>query len=177
MSDFSNTYRTYDFSFEHQSQLKSRIMKSHTLLSILIIILATISVQAQTLSDLDWLSGYWTSSKDGTTMEELWTPASGGMMLGLHRDVFGNGRSSFESLRIVQTSEGITYLASPGGRPATPFTLKETSDQKVVFENLKNDFPQRIIYSREGNKLTARIEDESGKKGMQWTWTKTDFNE
>lgn len=174
MSVFSNTYPFVDFSFEIQSQHKVLSMKSTLLL--LFLALTTASIQAQTLTDLDWMSGYWTSSENGTTMEELWTPASGGMMLGLHRDVFGNGRSSFENIRIVQTAEGIVYLASPGGKPATPFTLKEVSAQKAVFENLEHDFPQRIIYSKEGNNLTARIEDETGEKGMQWTWIKTDFN-
>tara|TARA_R110000868_G_scaffold259361_1_gene517135 strand:+ start:37036 stop:37485 length:450 start_codon:yes stop_codon:yes gene_type:complete len=149
-------------------------MKSGILL--IAITLSSITIQAQSLSDLEWMTGYWSSSENGTTMEELWSTSSGGMMLGLHRDVFGNGRSSFEYLRIVQSDNEILYLASPSGRPATPFTLKELSHQKVVFENIENDFPQRIIYSREGDKLTARIEDQSGDKGMQWTWTKTNFD-
>jgi len=49
------------------------------------------------------------------------------------------------------------------------------TSEKVVFENLSHDFPQRIIYSRAGDKLTARIEDESGEKGMQWSWTKMEL--
>ncbi|MEQ9309661.1 MAG: DUF6265 family protein [Balneolaceae bacterium] len=150
-------------------------MKSRIILTVFTFILVTGITQAQTLSELDWMTGYWTSSEKGSTMEELWTPASGGMMLGLHRDVFANGRSSFENIRIIETKNGIVYLASPGGQPATPFTLKEVSAQKAIFENLEHNFPQRIIYSREGNTLTARIEDESGEKGMQWTWTKANF--
>ncbi len=149
-------------------------MKSRILL--LVLTLFSFSIQAQSLSDLNWMAGYWTSSENGTTMEELWTPYAGGLLVGLHRDVFGNGRSSFEFLRIVQSEKDIVYLASPSGRPATPFTLKELSGQKAVFENLEHDFPQRIIYSREGDTLTARIEDKSGDKGMQWTWTKTKFD-
>lgn len=125
------------------------------------------------LPELAWLSGYWTSSEDGTTIEELWTEGSGYMMLGVHRDVFANGRSSFEYLRIMRTRDGIVYVASPGGKPGTSFTMIENKDQKVVFENLENDFPQRIIYSRAKDTLTARIENEAGDKSMQWIWTKT----
>ncbi|HAH52596.1 MAG TPA: hypothetical protein DCL80_15590 [Balneola sp.] len=95
------------------------------------------------------------------------------MMLGVHRDVNENGRSSFEYLRIMRTREGIVYVASPGGKLGTTFTMIENIDQKVVFENLDHDFPQRIIYSRSGDTLTARIEDESGEKSMEWVWTKT----
>lgn len=176
MSDFSNTYDLCDFSFETQFQNKFNHMKSRISLLVLTLFITSFSVQSQTLSELDWLAGYWTNSENGTTMEELWTPASGSMMLGLHRDVYGNGRSSFENLRIIETQGKIIYLASPGGRPATLFTLKETSVQKVVFENLENNFPQRIIYTRKGNKLTARIEDASGEKVMEWTWNKTNFD-
>lgn len=135
------------------------------------------SIKAQTpdptLPELAWLSGYWTSIENGTVIEELWTNGSGYMMLGIHRDVYANGRSSFENLRIMQTSEGLIYIASPNGRPGTTFTMTENSDQKVIFENLENDFPQRIIYSRVGDSLTARIENESGDKSMEWTWKKT----
>ncbi|MBO6623093.1 MAG: hypothetical protein JJ892_06325 [Balneola sp.] len=145
--------------------------------SLSIILFVSISLNAQApdpaLPELAWLTGYWTSTKDGTTIEELWTNGSGYMMLGVHRDVNTNGRSSFEYLRIMRTREGIVYVASPGGKPGTTFTMKENKDQKVIFENLEHDFPQRIIYSRSGDTLTARIEDESGEKSMEWVWTKT----
>ena len=144
------------------------------LLTLLVIIPGTLS--AQTLEDLDWMSGYWKLSQGGATLEELWTPASGGMMVGVNRTVYPNGRASFEFLRIVKTDSSIVYLASPGGASPTAFTLTEVTGSKAVFENLEHDFPQRIIYSLAGNQLTARIEDESGEKGMQWTWTKTNLD-
>lgn len=152
-------------------------MKSIFLFIILFLLTFSGLLNAQTLKDLEWMSGYWTLSQNGNTMEELWTPASGGLMLGLHRDVFSNGRMSFEYLRIAESSEGIVYLASPGGQAPTSFSMTEVMRNKVVFENLGHDFPQRIIYSLNGDKLTARIEDASGDNGMEWTWTKTKFNE
>ncbi len=173
MSVFSNTYRFPDFNFENQSQFKNRIMKTITF--ILLLFLST-SVTAQSLSDLSWMNGYWTNQENGSSSEELWSTAAGGMMIGVNRGVYPNGRSSFEFLRIVESEEKIVYLASPGGQTPTPFTLTEVSENKVVFENMENDFPQRIIYSRDGSSLTARIEDKSGEKGMQWTWTKTKFD-
>lgn len=142
---------------------------------ILICILFTGLSNAQKLTDLDWMTGYWSSSQNGNTQEELWTPASGGLMLGLHRDVFSSGRSSFEYLRIVESENKIVYLASPGGQSPTSFTLTESGNNKAVFENPEHDFPQRIIYSLDGGRLTARIEDTAGKNAMEWTWTKTNF--
>lgn len=145
------------------------------LLSWLALILSG-SLQAQTLEDLNWMSGYWVASKDGVTYEELWTTASGGIMVGLNRSVYADGRSAFEYLRIVESGSSIVYLASPEGRAPVPFTLKQVSRARAVFENLEHDFPQRLIYSLSGDKLTARIEDISGVKSQQWSWSKTDFN-
>lgn len=149
--------------------------------TILFAIALTISVatHAQTpdpeLPGLSWMAGYWTSDSGGNVTEELWTNGSGHMMLGLHRDVSSNGRSSFEYLRIMRTRDGIVYVATPNGRTSTIFPLKELGDQKVIFENPEHDFPQRIIYSRSGDKLTARIEGGEGEdmRHMEWTWTKT----
>lgn len=132
-------------------------------------------LKGQSLQDLNWLSGYWTGTVQGVEMEELWTPASGNMILGLHRDVRGDN-SSFEFLRITINEDGnLVYLAAPSGREPTEFLLVELTANRVVFENMEHDFPQRIIYSRAADQLTARIEDEIGEQGMQWTWTKSDM--
>ncbi len=139
----------------------------------LLLFFSTASLSAQTLSDLDFLAGNWTGTQGGVSMQEIWTSSPGGIIVGLHKDVFPNGRSSFEFLRIVKTETGITYLASPGGSEPTPFPLKEVNGTKAIFENLEHDFPQRIIYTLQDNKLMVRIEDASGDKGMGWVWTKT----
>ena len=44
--------------------------------------------------------------------------------------------------------------------------------QTVIFENLEHDFPQRIIYRREGDRLIARIEGEVNGtlEVTEWAW-------
>ncbi len=127
------------------------------------------------LAQLEWMVGAWSEVKPGTETEEHWLPAKGGLMLGLNRTVRAEGRSSFEYLRIARTEKGISYFASPQGRPATEFPLLETADNRVVFENLQHDFPQRIIYwlTPEGH-LHARIEGLINKKrrSAEWHWKK-----
>lgn len=105
-------------------------------------------------------------------MEEFWTAPGGGIMVGLHRDVFPDGSSFFEFLRIVTTDRGLTYIASPRGTGTTEFVLVNLDGRSVVFENLEHDFPQRIIYRRDGDRLTARIEGEVNGtvKSREWTW-------
>lgn len=106
-------------------------------------------------------------------MEELWTAPKGGTMLALHRDVKEGRTVSFEYLRIESGPEGLVYQASPRGRPATPFRLKEAAAKRVVFENPEHDFPQRILYwLTEDGALHARIEGTlKGKpQSEEWSW-------
>ncbi len=125
------------------------------------------------LSALAWMAGNWTGVHDGVEMEEHWLAPKGNTMLALHRDVVGGRTVSFEFLRIEATPDGITYWASPRGRPATPFRLVALKDKRVVFENADHDYPQRIIYwlGNDGS-LHAKIEGILGGKpaSEEWTW-------
>jgi hypothetical protein len=144
----------------------------------LLVLLFTAGVSAQgtkpTLEALSWLAGSWSGESGGILMEEHWTAPKGSSMVGMHRDV-GKGRTMlFEFLRIEQKGDQIVYLSMPNGRsPATAFPLKELSGTRVVFENPSHDFPQRIIYWKDGNDLRARIEGTmNGKAGSEeWKWS------
>jgi Domain of unknown function (DUF6265) len=127
------------------------------------------------LKDLSWMAGSWIERKEGVETEENWTVPKGDIMLGVNRIVRDSGKASFEFLRIAQVPGGIVYFASPGGRPAVEFPLVECADKKVVFENPKHAFPQRIIYWLDGDgKLHARIEGKKGEKNLseEWKWEK-----
>ena len=144
----------------------------------LAVLLFNVALAAQTtkpaIGDLAWMAGSWTGESRGIQMEEHWTAPKGNSMVGIHRDT-GKGRTLlFEFLRIEQQGDQIVYLSMPNGRsPATPFPLKEVSGTRVVFENPSHDFPQRIIYWKDGNDLRARIEGtQNGKPaGEEWRWS------
>jgi len=125
---------------------------------------------------LSWMAGTWTGTKDGVGTEEMWLAPKGQSMLSAHRDVKDGRTTSFEFLRIEGSAEGLTYWASPGGRPATPFRCVELAGRKVVFENPEHDFPQRILYwLTDDGALHARIEGKL--KGQpaseEWAWTRS----
>jgi hypothetical protein len=128
--------------------------------------------KAPVIADLAWLAGHWMRTEEGTRMEEGWFGPAGGIMLGLHRDVAPAGKVAFEFLRIAETAYGIVYFASPGGRPATAFPLKTIEANRAVFENQEHDFPQRILYWRDGAMLHARIEGtiDGQPKSDEWAW-------
>ncbi len=130
------------------------------------------------LTDLDWLCGYWVGEAQGVRMEECWLPPSGGLLLGLHRDVTPSGKSFFEYLRIEEGEKGIAYMASPLGNPPTPFWLTSSGPSKVVFENPEHDFPQRITYwLDEGGLLHSRVEgpDKEKTRIEEWFWRRAEW--
>ncbi len=128
----------------------------------------------QEISSLSWLAGSWSGVRDGLEMEELWMMPKGNTMLGLHRDVKGERTVLFEFLRIEAKPDGITYWASPKGRPATPFKLAEARENYVAFENPDHDFPKRIIYWIADCALHAKIEGTMNGKAAseEWVWKK-----
>ena len=127
------------------------------------------------VATLSWMSGLWAGSQDGIDTEEVWTSAKGGTLLGVHRDIKDGRTVSFEFFRVELVPEGLTYFASPQGRPATPFRAIETSRSRAVFENKQHDFPTRILYwLGEDGKLHARIEGtlHGQPASEEWAWSR-----
>jgi hypothetical protein len=122
----------------------------------------------------DWMAGSWSSTHDGVRMEEHWTRGDGGLMVGMHQDVLASGKSSFEFLRIERREGKLVYLAMPHARPETTFPLKSITATRVVFENPDHDFPQRIIYWRNGARLCARTEGriKAKEESEEWCWSR-----
>jgi hypothetical protein len=128
------------------------------------------------IEELRWLAGHWEGMEGETRMEEVWMEPLGGVMIGMHRDVFGSDRFFFESLMIRETDDGIVFFASPAGRhPATPFPLTDLSGTKAVFSNPEHDFPQTLTYelTSAGDLHVVAAGEQNGRKVRSaWTWAK-----
>jgi len=121
-------------------------------------------------ASLDWLAGTWTHAKGDERVTETWLGPGNGLLVAANLTTRGAQRRSFEFLRIADTPEGFSYYASPGGRAPVEFKLKAQGERRVVFENSANDFPQRILYWRDGDSLVARIEGTIGGKEKSAEW-------
>ena len=126
------------------------------------------------VASLDWLAGTWSQASSGGTVTEAWLGPANGLMVAVNLTTGSGGRKSFEFLRIADTADGFSYYASPGGRPPVEFPLKELGARRVVFENAAHDFPQRILYWREGDALVARVEGtlRGSPRHEEWRFTK-----
>ena len=130
--------------------------------SLTVFLLAGSTAQAAPpdLSRLAWLSGCWQGEGAEAGSGEQWTPLAGGTLLGVGRTV-RNGRTvAHEFMQIRAQQDGrLAFLAQPSGQRPAAFPLLHLGEAEAVFENLQHDFPQRVVYARDGSgKLQARIE-------------------
>ena len=88
--------------------------------------------------------------------------AAGNMMLGMSHTVVNGKTREYEFIRIVQEENGdVFFVANPSGQNEARFKLINAGDREARFENPEHDFPQRIIYRRDGDSLVGRIEGMS----------------
>ncbi|HEX5965503.1 MAG TPA: DUF6265 family protein [Pyrinomonadaceae bacterium] len=139
-----------------------------------VLLFAPSTLQTPTLTDISWISGDWQTAPGGRRqIEEHWTAAAAGSMMGVSRTIVGDKTVEFEYLRIEQRADGIYYVAHPKARcPGTDFKLTRASATEAVFENPQHDFPKRIIYRKTDDGLTASIDAGEGTKGMSFVFKK-----
>lgn len=128
--------------------------------------------------NLSWMSGAWLQCSEGREVAEVWSGQEQGLMMGYNLSR-GGTRSGFEYARIQRQQDGHwAYVAQPGGMPPTAFRLVRHDATSAVFANPENDFPHRIVYWREGDRLRARIEAADGDpdRSIEWSFNKSELN-
>ena len=125
------------------------------------------------LSAIAFMTGCWTGpSSNGATIEERYSETAENLMIGMTRYVRSGRVVDFEFTTVERTDTSFVMTPHPRGVQSDAFPLKEASEGRAVWENLKHDFPQRIIYrAGAGGSLIARIEGgtPSGDRHIEWT--------
>lgn len=119
------------------------------------------------VAGLGWLSGCWEmkTEKRRTLITEMWMKPAGDAMLGVGRTLKAGKLIDYEFLRIVEDANGLAYISRPSAnKEDTVFRMTRIAANEIVFENRAHDFPQRIMYTRKGEKMTARIEGTANGK-------------
>ena len=109
---------------------------------------------------LSWLEGVWTSSKTkpGMTGHERWIKISSTEWLGYGVNMKGIDTTFMEKLKIILKDEKIYYVADvPENKEPVLFLLTAITDHSFICENPRHDFPTKIAYEKEGDKLKAVI--------------------
>jgi len=151
------------------------------MLTALMLTAALTAPQADLRPDLGWMAGYWLSCDGGREVAETWSTPRVNLMAGTSITV-RNGRAGWELSRIAPTGPEadapFAYFAHPEGQTPTTFPVVESGPNRVVFQQAAHDFPQRVIYERDGDVLNARIEGEidGQARAIRWRFQKAELN-
>lgn len=133
------------------------------------------------LADLAWIAGDWRSEFGDNVLQEHWDGPIGDSMMGMFRWVRGGKLWITEHVTVVDDGERIAYRFRHFSRelsawedkddPIT-FELLSVTDGHAVFENPNppRNRPKRILYTRDGDTLTVRIEGEHSDKPDVFTF-------
>ncbi len=125
---------------------------------------------AQEVDKLGWMAGHWVSKSATEEVQENWLGPRANLMVATNLTHTAGRGSAFEFLRIAEKDGRAVYFASPGGRPPVEFPVKLMTADSVVFENPAREYPQRILYRRDGEALVAGIEGRRGGNDASEEW-------
>ena len=138
------------------------------------ITLALMCVAAPAAADVrpslpDWMAGCWETRDGDRWTDECWSPPRAGVMLGTGRSGTGDKLGDWEIMRI-EADGGLVFYGAPTGTDWTPFPSAPDAEGGVTFLNTEHDYPQRIRYWREGERLNAEISMGNGSKAVRWSY-------
>lgn len=97
------------------------------------------------------LLGNWENKSADGTLTESWTKLNDSTYQASSYFIKNKDTLHFESISMQQKAEVLTYQSIVKGqnsdKPVT-FNLVVSDEKQLVFENLKNDYPQKIIYKQ-----------------------------
>lgn len=107
-----------------------------------------------------WLLGSWKNNSDQGTMTETWIKDHTDSYSAKTYFVIGKDTVFRELSRLEETGDNLQCVISiEGENDEKPVTFKMTkqSDDNLVFENPKHDFPNKITYQHKGDSIIAEI--------------------
>ncbi|MDX1651041.1 MAG: DUF6265 family protein [Brumimicrobium sp.] len=111
-----------------------------------------------TLSELNWLEGYWQGTGFDGSCDEVWMPATDNQMHGIFRFTLNDSVQFTEYLIIEEIDSTLKIKLKHFGRDLTPWENKEkwTTFDLIKIEG-ETAYFNGLTYHLEGDKLTVRL--------------------
>lgn len=135
------------------------------------------SSASEQLDQLQWLTGRWErqNMKPGKTAHERWEAGVDNTLHGWGVSFKEQDTVFVEKLQIVTDRGQLFYVASVDENNAPVyFKMIEIGSNGFICENPEHDFPRRIAYVREGNRLKATISGDG--KEIDFLFLKVEEN-
>lgn len=124
------------------------------------------------IDQLAWLEGSWTGSAFGGTIDEVFGSPAGGSVLGTSRVVADGALVHREFIVLAECEGSLVYEVHLPNRDPHVFRLARLEATSVVWEDLANNWPKRISYTRRGDELDVVVEGDASQKAERFTMRK-----
>lgn len=116
-----------------------------------------VSAQSRPTDRVSWLTGCWEWRTQSRLVEEHWSSANGGTLLGFSKTTVRDTVRAFEFIRIDAAGDTLIYHAQPARQAPAEFRALPPFDSVLTFANPQHDFPQRVIIGAWGPTRSARV--------------------
>lgn len=119
------------------------------LLLLLTIISCKKAEKTSKLIDANWLIGTWENNSKQGNLSEIWLKLNDSIYSGHVFFIKGKDTLHFETIQLKQVDDNLRYSSTVKGQNndlALEFKLTSETKNKLIFENSKNDYPQKITY-------------------------------
>lgn len=114
------------------------------------------------LKKANWMIGNWEKKDSLGTLTEQWQLQNDSSLVGSSYYIQNEKDTlHFETMELTEINENLIYEATVKGEnndESVPFKMTSSTDNVLVFENPKHDYPQKITYKMvKANQLVATI--------------------
>lgn len=107
------------------------------------------------LEKVSWFVGEWSNKSSEGELTERWNKENDSVYHGESYFVVGGKDTVFaEHVKLWDVNGTLTYTVTVPNQnkgKAVDFEMTSSSDNQIVFENPKHDYPSKIIYNKVGN--------------------------
>lgn len=118
----------------------------------------------------EWLIGEWKNESEEGIVIETWSKPNDSTLVAGSFFVKEKDTLHFETIRLFEKDGELVYETTIKGQnndKPISFPLISETENELVFENLNNDYPQKVKYLRNSNStLTISIAGKRAKKNV-----------
>lgn len=116
------------------------------------------------IESFGWLAGRWQGQLSFGSIEEIWSPASEGIMIGMFRIISRGKPSLYEFMTLEQKGEGVCLrIRHFNGQ----FVAREEKDQHVEFAATAHAPSETTFFVDEGNAKVTLVYRKSAADAME----------
>ncbi|MGM8363054.1 DUF6265 family protein [Flavobacterium sp. ARAG 55.4] len=133
------------------------------------------SIEKDQIKKADWLIGNWQVKTNTGIFSENWEKVNDSTFKAESLFIKDKDTIHKESIFLQQKEDTLVYSTTIKGQnndKPIHFQLKEDTENELIFENLKNDYPQKISYKKGiNNSLITYISGQQLKKETSEKYT------